>query len=272
MCGDCNKKSIINIIHNNDSRSKETYETLESKLKSKGFFVSETFDESAMLNICIGGDGAFLRAVHKYNFPDTPFIGVNTGHLGFFQEVSPDNLDSFVNNLYEEKYKIEEFKLIEAIICTRNSCIVLRGINEIALKGIESQVIHLNISIDNEHFEKVSGDGIIVSTPIGSTAYNFSCGGSIINPSLKTLQLTPIAPINSKAYRSLQSSLIIPSDSYIKVTPEYRDESSILIIVDGKQFQYDNIIEINFQYSNKVLRKLTINEKTFWSNVRDKFL
>ncbi|AFS77981.1 inorganic polyphosphate/ATP-NAD kinase PpnK [Gottschalkia acidurici 9a] len=267
-----NKKRIINIIHNNDMPSTKAFKSLHDKLSRKDYEIYEGFNPDAILNICIGGDGAFLRTVHRYHFPDIPFIGVNTGHLGFFQEISPDNLDKFVDKFCAEEYNIEEISLIQADICTRDACITLNGINEIVIKAIESRVIHLNIYIDNEHFEKVSGDGVIISTPIGSTAYNYSCGGSVISPSLNVLQLTPIAPINSKSYRCLNNSLIIPKDTPIVFSPEYRDENSVLIIVDGKQFTYDNISEISFSFSEKTLKRLTLNKKNFWANVRDKFL
>ena len=264
--------NVVNIMHNRDTLSYQTFKDLEFKLIEKGYEVHDGFDENGLVNICIGGDGSFLRMVHKYKFPSIPFIGINTGHLGFFQEISPNELDSFVNKLDSGDYSIEKMSLIGAKIYSKDSCIDLTGLNEIVIKGIESRVIHLNIYIDGEHFEKVSGDGVIISTPIGSTAYNYSCGGSVISPSLDVLQLSPIAPINSKSYRCLNNSLIIPHDTPLVISPEFRDESSLLIIVDGKQFTYDNIYKMSFGFSETKLNRLTLNKKNFWANVRDKFL
>ncbi|WIV10451.1 NAD(+)/NADH kinase [Proteiniborus sp. MB09-C3] len=265
-------KKIINIIHNDNIRSKETSELLENKLKQYGYIISSEFDYNAELSICIGGDGAFLRAVHKYNFPYMPFVGVNTGHLGFFHEITPENINKFVENYSKGKYNIEDIYLVEAIVCTRTSCIELIGVNEIVIKGIESKVIHLNVSIDDDHLECFSGDGLIISTPSGSTAYNLSAGGSIVYPTLKTLQLTPLCPINSKAYRSLQNSAIIPDGMAIKINPEYRDENTVLIVVDGNQLKYDNVVEIIIKLSDMTLRKLTFHSQNFWSKVRDRFI
>ncbi|MGO1818990.1 MAG: NAD(+)/NADH kinase [Senegalia sp. (in: firmicutes)] len=137
---------------------------------------------------------------------------------------------------------------------------------------MESRVIHLNISIDNTYLERFSGDGVIVSTPMGSTAYNFSAGGSIVYTTLDVLQLTPLSPINSKVYRSLTTSSIVPSDMEIQIAPEYRDENSLLITVDGNQHRYENITHIIFKLSNMTINLLNIGKKDFWSNVRDKFL
>lgn len=265
-------KPIINIIYNRNSDSKKTAALLEKLLVQNGFRVSEEYDDNATLNICIGGDGAFLRAVHKYNFPEIPFIGVNTGHLGFFQEISPDKLIPFIEKYLEGDYRIEEINLVEALVCTKTSCINLLGINEIGIKGNKSRTVHLDISIDDNYLQKFSGDGIIISTPVGSTAYNYSAGGSIVYPSIKALQITPLAPLNSKAYRSITSSVIVPYNMTIKIAPEYRYENSILIVNDGEQYKFDNIVEINFTLSEMTIKMLTLGKNNFWLKLKDKFL
>lgn len=265
-------KRIINIIYNNDSESRKASDELRKKFEAKGFVVSYIYDYSAELNICIGGDGAFLRAVHNYSFTNIPFIGINTGHLGFFQEVSPDNLDNFIEAYVKENFTLEEIFLVEALICTRTSCIELTGVNEIVIKGIESKVIHLNVSIADNFLERFSGDGLIVSTPTGSTAYSYSAGGSIIFPTVKVLQITPLAPISSKVYRSLTTSAIVHHDMTIKINPEYRDENSILMVVDGMEHKYDNIVEINLKLSDMTIHKLTLDPYNFWWNLKDKFI
>ena len=90
---------IINIISNYNPASQKTSRLLIDKLNSKGFEVSSKYDDNAELNICVGGDGAFLRAVHRHKFTNIPFVGINTGHLGFFQEVLPENIDIFIENI-----------------------------------------------------------------------------------------------------------------------------------------------------------------------------
>lgn len=262
----------INIVHNHKASSIETANELRNKLQSRGFSVSGTLSEEAMVNICIGGDGAFLRAIHASKFSSVPFLGINTGHLGFFQEMCPSDLDEIIDSLEQKSYSIEEIELLKATVYTNHDSFTLKAINEIAIKGVSSKVIHIDVYIDGDIFEKVSGDGIIVSTPIGSTAYNFSCGGSIISPKLKTLQITPIAPINSKAYRCMNNSLIVPACSSLVVRPEYRDESSLSIISDGIQYNHHGIQKIIFGYSGHKLKKLAVKEKSFWNNVREKFL
>ncbi|MDO5707076.1 MAG: NAD(+)/NADH kinase [Andreesenia angusta] len=264
-------KKLVNIIYNNNPHSLEAFDTLTNELSSAGFNFTTKFSNDALVTVCIGGDGAFIRAVHRTNLSAIPIIGINTGHLGFFQEVNPDDIASFVRDLKAENYIIEKMDLIECQIKTVDEKKTVHAINEFAIKGLANKVIHIDVYIDGCLFEKVSGDGVIVSTPIGSTGYNYSCGGSIISPCLKTLQLASIAPISSKAYRSLNNSLIFPSDASLVIRPEYR-EDIMNVIADGVQFSFSDVIRLDFAYSNRTLNKMVINDKPFWKNVKEKFL
>jgi len=263
---------IINVIPNRNDASKNTAKLLIEKLTTKGFHVPKNYDENAELNICIGGDGAFLRAVHRYNFPNIPFVGINTGHLGFFQEILPENIDEFIEKYINGDYTVEKIFLVKANVYTRDRYFQLLGVNEIVIKGIKSKVVHLKVFIDGNHLEKFSGDGIIVSTPVGSTGYNFSSGGSIVYPSLKTLQITPLSPISSRVYRSLLNSIIIPGEITTTIEPEYRYENSILVVVDGVEVKYDNINKIDFTISEKTISRLNFDKNMYWNNLKSKFL
>jgi NAD+ kinase len=249
-----------------------TAKLLIDKLNAKDFIVPPKYDNNAELNICVGGDGAFLRAVHKYKFTSIPFVGINTGHLGFFQEILPESIDNFIDKYINRDYVVEKIFLVKSKIYTKANCFQLFGVNEIVIKGIQSKVVHLEIFIDGNHLEKFCGDGIIISTPVGSTAYNFSSGGSIVYPSLNTLQITPLSPISSRAYRSLTNSAIVPGDVTITIKPEYKYENSILIIVDGFEYKYDNITEINFTIPEKVISRLNFDKNMYWNNLKSKFL
>ena len=267
-----NKTGIINVISNNNDASKNTASLLINKLTAKGFYVPSNYNSNAELNICIGGDGAFLRTVHRYRFPSIPFVGINTGHLGFFQEILPENIDGFIERYVKGDYTIENIFLVRANVYTRDRYFQILGVNEIVIKGIKSKVVHLEVFIDDNHLEKFSGDGIIISTPVGSTGYNFSSGGSIIYPSLKALQITPLSPISSRVYRSLLNSTIIPGDIPITIEPEYRYENSILVVVDGMELKYDNISKINFAIAEKTISRLNFDKNMYWNNLKSKFL
>lgn len=267
-----NNRRIINIISNRNYESRKIKEKVKDKFREKGFIATEDYDRNAELNVCIGGDGAFLRAVHRNKFSQIPFVGINTGHLGFFQEISTNRIDEFIQDFVNGNYVNEKICLVQADIVTKRKSYRLTAVNEIVVKGVRSKVIHLDILIDNNHLQKFCGDGVIMSTPSGSTAYNFSAGGSIVYPTLEALQITPLSPINSKAYRSLYNSMVLAGHQKVTIKPELRYSNLTLIVNDGMEFSYDNIVKIDVCLSDKTINMLKFSEFSYWENLKSKFL
>jgi NAD+ kinase len=264
---------LINIFANEDDYSEKTRRLLRRKLQQSGFLVPKTFSSDAELIVSIGGDGAFLKTLHKYNFPEIPFLGINTGHLGFFQELHPDDLDSFVFWYKQGRYVIQELKTVKAAVSVKGGDVhEYLGLNEIIIKGVASRSIHLNISIGESFIERFSGDGILVSTPAGSTAYNYSLGGSIVDPRLTILQITPIAPMNTTAYRSFISSVVLPQELFVLIHPETNENQGLLIVADGMEHRHESIEEINLQFSDVVVKLMRFENYDFWTKVKTKFL
>ncbi len=264
---------LINIFANEDDYSVKTRRLLRRKLQQSGFLVPKTFSPDAELIVSIGGDGAFLKTLHKYNFPEIPFLGINTGHLGFFQELHPDDLDSFVFWYKQGSYVIQELKTVKGAVSIKGGgTYEYLGLNEIIIKGDASRSIHLNISIGESFIERFSGDGILVSTPAGSTAYNYSLGGSIVDPRLDILQITPIAPMNTTAYRSFISSVVLPKELYVRIHPEIHESRELLIVADGMEHRHENIAEINLEFSNITVKLMRFENYDFWAKVKTKFL
>jgi NAD+ kinase len=262
----------INIVPNNTALSLDTANLLKNKLIHLGYSVSDDFDLEAELIICIGGDGSLLRCLHQYNFPQIPIVGINTGHLGFLAEINPSEIDTFLDRYISGNYFIQEIYPVKARICARNDCVETVGVNEIVIKGNKSRTIHLDIWVNETLMQHFSGDGIIIATSTGSTAYNYSAGGSIVDPGLNVLQITPLAPINTNAYRSFTSSVILPANATIKINPEYQYENSIVIVSDVTEYRYDGIIEIILQLSNQSVHMLRQKDFEFWTRVIKKFL
>jgi len=263
---------IINIFANDTALSKETRKLLKRKLENSDFIVPREFDPNAELIICIGGDGSFLETLHRFDFPNIPFIGINTGHLGFFQELHPDGLDEFIFKYKQGKYEIQHLKTVKAEVTVGSESFVYKGLNEILIKGEMSRAIHLNISIGDSFIERFSGDGILVSTPAGSTAYNYSLGGSIVDPRLNLLQVAPIAPMNTTAYRSFTSSLILPPDLSIRINPEYNGDPGLLIVPDGMEYLHHSPEELYLEFSESIVKILRFENYDFWNKVKSKFL
>ena len=146
------------------------------------------------------------------------------------------------------------------------------ALNEITVKGMLTHPVHLNISINNSFIERFSGDGLCVSTPAGSTAYNYALGGSIVDPRLNVLQVTPIAPIQNVAYRSLTSGILLPSNDKLTVIPCSEDDSTLSITYDGMLEEYNHIKELSLHLSRKKINLIRFDNYQFWEKVKSKFL
>lgn len=262
----------IVIFTNETELSRDVKASLTKKLINRGYTVMSEYSNDASLIICIGGDGAFLETIHKCDFPVTPIVGINTGHLGFFQEVLPEDFDKFICEYEKCDYTLQKLSTVQCAVTTSEGTVNRHiGLNEITITGRKSYSIHFDISIGGKPIEKFSGDGILVATSAGSTAYNYSLGGSIVDPRLELLQVTPLAPMNTTAYRSFTSSILLPDDLTLGVVPESA-ENRIYITNDGIETGYSNVKEIEVSASEKHVNLIRFNDYDFWNKVKDKFL
>ena len=267
-----NMEKVVTVSSNTLKQSIKVKDILTQKLNEAGYYVSNKIEKNTELLISIGGDGSFLKTVHRFNFIEVPVLAINTGHLGFLAELSPNQIDDFIKAYTNDKYFIQKVRPLEATICTKNQSIDITAINEIVIKNIKSRTVHLDLKVNGIKIESFSGDGILISTPIGSTAYNYSAGGSIVDPELNLLQLTPIAPMNTNAYRSFTSSIILPTTSVITISPEYDFDTSLLIVIDGTQYKFTHIDEVRVFKSDKKIHLLRLEGYEFWNRVSEKFL
>lgn len=263
----------ICVLSNEMQASLKARETLEKKLESEGCFITAEPDKDTDLIISIGGDGSTLDAIHRFGFPEAPIVGVNTGHLGFFQEIHPEELDQFIYNFKNGHYQTQELITVRAAVtCEDGKEAVHTGLNEVVIRGSHTYTSHFDISIGDSFIERFSGDGILIASPAGSTAYNYSLGGSIVDPRLRLLQVTPIAPMNTTAYRSFTSSILLPSDLSLGIVPDYRKDDKTYIITDGNETEYKRVSNIRIGFSDKVIKLIRFEGYDFWNKVKSKFL
>ncbi|MDR0519974.1 MAG: NAD(+)/NADH kinase [Clostridiales Family XIII bacterium] len=268
------EKRMIFIAGNGMPESKRIGRRLEKKLVENGFGIDEEYSEDTELIICVGGDGALLRMLAEHDFPQQPIVGINTGHLGFFQELDTDDIDDFIEAYKAKKYSVQTYRTVYADIKVREMSRPIRAmaLNEIVVRGGESHLAHLNIYIGDSFVEKFCGDGIVISTPAGSTAYNYSLGGSIVDPRINLLQVTPIAPINSTAYRSFTSGILLPQKLSLGIFPEYPQSDELLVTADGAETMLSGIEEIKVGLSREVVTLLRFKGYDFWNTVKCKLL
>lgn len=262
-----NIKKFRLFVNDND-KSREVADIVNSKLCEAGFkSVKKDYD----LAIAIGGDGSFLRMVKATNFnSNVLYIGINAGTLGFAQEVSIEEIDKFVDELKNNKFKVDNIGVQETKVITDDSDLYFFSLNEIVIRQKELNTVVLDVKIDDVFLETAVGDGLLISTSFGSTAYNLSFGGSIVYNTFHTLQITPIAPLNNKSYRSLLNSVILPENKVISLLPQRNRD--LLITIDGENKYYENVIKVETVVDKKRINCLRRKGYNFVEKINEKFL
>lgn len=256
----------IKLFINDDIRAKEVAEKLRKELEEKGFIIT---DKNYDLAISIGGDGTFLRMLKNEKFnKDVFYVGVNAGTLGFLQEIDIDNTKNFVERLVSENYKIEDISIQETIVQDKEIH-KYYSLNEVVIRKGDFSLLKTPVYIDNELLENFTGDGLLISTSTGSTAYNMSFGGPIIYNTLKALSITPIAPLNNKIYHTLVNPVIVPMDKEIIFKFDNKD---IFMMIDGVNMSFNNVQEIKTKVHNHRIQCLRMNDFHFIRTVNHKIL
>lgn len=261
-------KNNVKIFYNNNDKSINTFNEVKDKLIKNGFIIVENDYNIA---IAIGGDGSFLRMVKETNFKsDVLYLGINTGTLGFAQEIHVNELDELIENLKTGNYKVNEFGVQETNLYSNNENSKFYSLNDIVIRDMDLNTLKLDIFIDDALLEHFAGDGILVSTSFGSTAYNLSFGGSIIYNTFHALELTPVAPLNNKTYRTLTNSLVLPQNENIEIVPV--SNKNLIVTVDGENKYYENVDKIDTILSDKTIMCYQNIDYNFVKKINDKFL
>ncbi|WP_277678588.1 NAD kinase [Gracilibacillus dipsosauri] len=237
-------------------------------------FSLEYDEKEPELVISVGGDGTFLEAFHTYQdrLEHTAFIGIHTGHLGFYADWLPDEVEKLIIEIAKKPYEIVEYPLLDIVIypAGEKKAKQFLALNEASVKSADGTVV-LDVFIKGAHFERFRGDGLCISTPSGSTAYNKALGGAIIHPSLKALQITEMASINNRVFRTVGSPLILPKHHVCELKPLYH-EKNFLITIDHYTDTYSNIDTIECKVSEKNIRFARFRALPFWKRVHDSFI
>lgn len=263
-------KKRIAMIAGRNPKSEAVYADLFQKLKEAGFIMTGKHPDVV---ISIGGDGMLLSAFHKYEkyLDRARFVGVHTGHLGFYTDYRDFEVDKLVENLKMDKGAQISYPILKVVLTLNNGeKFTYRALNEATLKRLSKTMV-AEVVINDVHFEQFRGDGLSVSTPTGSTAYNKSLGGAVLHPTIEALQLAEIASLNNRVYRTLGSSIVVPKKEQIAIVPEHNDRYSLS--VDNKTYVFDGIAQVTFQIDSKKIRFVaTPSHTSFWNRVKDAFI
>ncbi len=241
---------------------------VEKELLDNGF---EIVDDSFDLAISIGGDGTFLKMVHETNFNfNIHYASINAGSLGFLSSIHEEQIEVFIQNLKSNLYMIQELNVLKSKVFYQNHSEEYCCINELVIRKKDFSSLRCNIFIDEVVFNKFVGDGLVISTAIGSTAYNMVLGGSIIDSTINALSLTPIAPINNKVYRSFTNSLVFNSNR--KVIVILNDKKNVSILCDGKIDNLGNVKKIECQLNDKCIKCIMPSDYNHIKNIKSKVI
>jgi NAD+ kinase len=226
-------------------------------------------DNSFDLLVSIGGDGTILRAITYVKNLGIPIVGINTGRLGFLATVQTDDIEKAFSSILNGKYNLSERSLLAIETIPENKDIknINFALNEIAVsRKNTTSMITVETKLNNEYLTSYWSDGLIISTPTGSTGYSLSCGGPVITPDAKSLVLTPIAPHNLSA-----RPLVIPDSTEIELRVSGR-EDNFLVSLDSRIATLHNSAIIKIKKASFTINMIELEEESFLDTLRKKLL
>lgn len=262
-----NKNNVEMIIESNFLAMVNEKKIVETKYKT---FASHTeLDQSFDLLISIGGDGTILRAATLVRNSGIPILGINAGRLGFLATVQKENIAEFMQFVIDKKYTLSKRTLLSLTCSTENESIqeINFAMNEITVSRKDTTaMITIDTYLDDEYLNSYWADGLIISTPTGSTGYSLSCGGPILTPTVKSLVITPIAPHNLTA-----RPLVVPDETEIKLKVSGR-EDNYLVSLDSRVTTIKNESILTIKKTPFQINMVEIPDETFLKTLRSKLL
>ncbi|MBM7554952.1 NAD kinase [Thalassobacillus pellis] len=252
--------------HELDEKLQPLFELAEQN----GFTI---LDDSKHANIIIsvGGDGTFLQAVRKTGFrQDCLYVGIRREEeAGLYCDFNIDDFDAMVNSMLHADLEVRRFPVIETTV---NNEATILCLNECSVRSTLIKTIVIDVMIDDLLFETFRGDGLVVATPTGSTGYNKSTKGAVIDPKLPCFQVSEIASLNNNRYRTLGSSFVLSGERKLKLKVQQDGNDYPIIGMDNEAYSIRNIKELSIELSDKVIKTVKMKDNSFWDRVQRTFL
>ena len=267
------------LIHSNKNKDQDFLKTKEiiNYLKSKQIEVvvsEEMFEDFNDSNITIfnpeetdqikfvlvlGGDGSFLRAARQYYKYHLPFLGLNLGRVGYLTECDMNNAYEMIDMVLNKQYKIKEMALLDVQIISEQGFKKYVGFNEVLIhRGAYLKMMKLNVKVKDRFLDAFYADGVIVSTTMGSSAYNLSAGGPFILDNAKCFAITTIC-----SQSGLVPPVIVNDEDLIEITAQTKHDQKYVVVVDGKhQVEVKNGTSVFISKSNETLPLITFNNES----------
>ncbi|MBS9334907.1 NAD kinase [Fructobacillus sp. M1-13] len=258
----------VALYHNDQERSLKIVKELKKELDDQGI---EQDDANPDLVITVGGDGTLLGAFHEYIGlkEDLRFVGLHTGHLGFYTDWLGDEVHELVQSLLNDSSQRVSYPLLKMVTTqTDGTTTEYLALNEATIKQPIGTLV-ADIYLGDLLFEGFRGDGVAIATPTGSTAYNKANGGAVLHPSLQAIQMSEIASINNRVFRTLGSPLIVPTGQSITIKPKH---NAFLITCDQLEIMAEDIESVTFEVAEQSIHFASYRHLDFWRRVRQAFI
>lgn len=258
----------MKIFINVDKNKKLAISTKETLLETCNKLKIEVCQNPSEADIIcsIGGDGTFLESSRLSK--GCPTIGINCGTLGYLTDINPDDIPKAMQDLLNNKFYIEERMMLEGELIKENGEIIKipPALNDIAISKNPFGVVRFDTIVDGKLINSYTADGIIVCTPTGSTAYNLSCGGPIVDPTAHIITITPIAP-----HTVLNRSVIFSDNSLVEIKiTELRNHTVSYVLYDGRPIEVKTGDIIRIYKSKQITKIIKLNWQSFIENIRKK--
>ncbi|MBN8236942.1 NAD kinase [Halobacillus kuroshimensis] len=227
--------------------------------------------KDANIVIAVGGDGAFLQAVRKTGFrQDCLYVGIRSeNEAGLYCDFNIDDHDEMIEAMKNAEVEVRRFPVIDTTI---NDESTFSCLNECSVRSTLIKSIVIDVYIDDLHFETFRGDGLIIATPTGSTAYNKSINGAVVDPKLPCFQISELASLNNNRYRTLGSSFILSGERTLNLKVRQDGNDYPIIGMDNEAFSIRNIHDVTVNLSEKVIKTVKLKNNTYWDRVKRTFL
>lgn len=216
--------------------------------------------------VCYGGDGTLLEGIHRLDGLSIPVIGINSGRLGFLSLAQRSEIANVFCQIANGTLQTEQRKMLEVGCMINGEQQKLYALNEIAVQRLGATMISIETTIDNKSVSKSNGDGLIIATPTGSTAYSLSAGGPIIAPSCHCMVLTPLSPHNLTV-----RPVVISADSEIRLKIHTRGNKA-LISADNRTFEIEDLSEVTVKSAERTISLAVPHNISFYDTLHNKMM
>lgn len=263
------ERTNIFIYTKHDENSLQKKTTLKEVILKYGFIAVDDA-KNANIIISLGGDGTFLQAIRKSDFrQDCLYVGISTsGSLSMYCDFHFHDIESIVKAVQLSQIEVRRYPIIQVIVDDNPPFYCL---NEFSIRSNIIKTFVLDVLIDGLHFETFRGDGMIISTPTGSTAYNKSVSGAVVDPLLPCFQVSELASVNNNKYRTLGSSFILSGQRQLTLRLNQDGNDFPTMAMDNESLSIQHVDTVNIMLSTHI-KTVKLKNNSFWEKVKRTYL